>query len=721
MTMGYVCLFFCALALCVSGREYINEFKQPPGAEKIGFEILRNSAEYEVFQQFSSTELKDWGEEDATLSIQERLEKLQAFKEVIMINVRLVGFDTDGRAKVGLRESELEEYFDTIINTRERSSLINPEFTRDDIPRLYKQLFEYYPNRDTHNLALERDFLFSVTKAPRNINDKIQRGLADYFSSREDEYAPISLVNNILQQDLLENNLNRTYTVYILNPRRTKDFYFYASNIEFTGEQGSLAQVGGCPTTMWMDSSDRLMWIDLSAGPIEYGPQNSGEGVVSEDSFPNVQDDKYVLMTDIVTFVHKATTFVISPTFYFPLSTRAISQTTRFNIFEFVDIDEDKVEGVESKIEAYINEIDLIKNARDRAGVEIEIKYHRISLASDVTGAVITNLIYANSMKTHTSTTHRSGALRLKVHRYLDSTALHKWLKDYDNVIMDMAGADVLEGNAYPIYLFNIRGLSDIALLDREFQALAFPDMVIAVQTNVPRALSDFECDGEPVIFSPTDASRDIVAAMLSTAWGITPTHLTWDSAHLRTRDDFTFAVGNTPFGPFSPNGQLSFSQYDQMAKAIVYRHIFNVLMRVQIDFARFIQYELELDQILDETVNLVDQSSVYSKWELQAFHVRWNLLKYKLHEAQIYLTLNEYDKALTFALSCWNEVRYFKFAFQKTSASLVTSFIKCKDETLSWSRISIKIFTLCSLLFLGYFIVAFVAGQLLRKKAKVP
>lgn len=78
-------------------------------------------------------------------------------------------------------------------------------------------------------------------------------------------------------------------------------------------------------------------------------------------------------------------------------------------------------------------------------------------------------------------------------------------------------------------------------LLDRQWQAASFDDMVVAVQTGRPGALRQFACEDE----EDREASHgrgglgaEVMAALLRTVWGVAPTHSTWSVLHNRTRTE---------------------------------------------------------------------------------------------------------------------------------------------------------------------------------------
>ena len=89
------------------------------------------------------------------------------------------------------------------------------------------------------------------------------------------------------RRDYLDTELSGTHTVYLLNPQRVIALGTQSSS----AAAGSSARVlsywyspppatrggeaSGCGTTMW-SGKERYVWIDLTAGPISFGPQVVG-------------------------------------------------------------------------------------------------------------------------------------------------------------------------------------------------------------------------------------------------------------------------------------------------------------------------------------------------------------------------------------------------------------------------------------------------------------
>jgi hypothetical protein len=85
--------------------------------------------------------------------------------------------------------------------------------------------------------------------------------------------------------------------------------------------------------------------------------------------------------------------------------------------------------------------------------------------------------------------------------------------------LLFVAGVDE---NDIPVFLFDL--VDDNYLLDKTEQAVSFPDMVVAVQTQNNYIYTDFGCDGDTVILDASDATRAVLAALIQTIWGVSPT-----------------------------------------------------------------------------------------------------------------------------------------------------------------------------------------------------
>jgi len=223
--------------------------------------------------------------------------------------------------------------------------------------------------------------------------------------------------------------------------------------------------------------------------------------------------------------------------------------------------------------------------------------------------------------------------------RYLDSTELHHWLQQMQKGL-DPSIDKVL---SIPIFLFDFDD-SDLYLLDKQHQALSFPDMVIAVQAKTRSFDTEFTCDGQSLDIYPQDATRSVLAATLQTVWGVAPTNQRWSSIHGKPEENYLWSLGNTPFGSFSNSLTLSFSQHDAASKGVLYTELHNILEEVNGLFAHFSEYDKTVAEVLSASDHL-------------QFTRRWNIFQYKLGEARKYLSLQKFESSFLFVQSLQHDV----------------------------------------------------------------
>ncbi len=63
--------------------------------------------------------------------------------------------------------------------------------------------------------------------------------------------------------------------------------------------------------------------------------------------------------------------------------------------------------------------------------------------------------------------------------------------------------------------------------------------------------------------FDPRDARRAVLASLLQTVWGVSPSYAFWNPYRQEVEADYLWTIGLTPFGYFSSALNLSFSQRD--------------------------------------------------------------------------------------------------------------------------------------------------------------
>jgi hypothetical protein len=402
----------------------------------------------------------------------------------------------------------------------------------------------------------------TTTRLQHVLNEAVPRGTPPGSRS----VIPVEAIDTIVQAEFHKSGL--TYSLFILNPvppsaerpaaapgeppTRVPLQYVYRQPEpgQRVGERGTNAE--GCAVQGWV-SSERYAWLDLTAGPVSYGPQTAGEGILTEFSVPRVfrgpvhdasapsnstrQVSKHELLAELAATVHRSSQLLFNPTLHrFPLPYR---RHIAVNIIVITDSpreedgagDEPKSGGVDqvSTLPEWLPVARELKGLA-LAGQRVEVLTQRINFFD----CELCVLAYTHSLNSHTSNVLSNG-LRTQVHQYLDSSEMRDWLEHFETNFWTLAEtttrstklrrSDVRVVNAF-VYELKTR---EILLLDRFHQAVAFKDMVIAVKTQAPSAVVDYSCNGKSVQFSPQSPERAVLAALLQTVWGVSPTHQLWN------------------------------------------------------------------------------------------------------------------------------------------------------------------------------------------------
>jgi len=128
---------------------------------------------------------------------------------------------------------------------------------------------------------------------------------------------PYEIIDRIVQT-VLEDPLP-TYTVYLLNLKpQTHGKYAYIYS-----ESAKAAYLTKCLGSLWT-GKERYMWIDLAAGPVEYGPATSGEGYVKGEMLPIAStyssSQQTTLAADLASLVWSAARMLFVPAVRIPVS-----------------------------------------------------------------------------------------------------------------------------------------------------------------------------------------------------------------------------------------------------------------------------------------------------------------------------------------------------------------------------------------------------------------
>ena len=165
-------------------------------------------------------------------------------------------------------------------------------------------------------------------------------------------------------------------------------------------------------------------------------------------------------------------------------------------------------------------------------------------------------------------------------------------------------------------------------------QAVAFDDMVLGVQSRAGHAQLDAQCGGAAQQLDTADASRAVLGALLQSGWGVAPSDAAWwSAARNATEPSLLWAVGRTPFGPYSERAELSFALRDAAARAALHARAAEVIAHAQQLANYYAEFGVSADAVLGEAV------------QLQVLQ-RVNVLAHKLERASAYLSLHSFDLA---------------------------------------------------------------------------
>ena len=265
----------------------------------------------------------------------------------------------------------------------------------------------------------------------------------------------------------------------------------------------------------------------------------------------------------------------------------------------------------------------------------------------------------------------------LIVSEYLDSKRLHQILTDSADEFRRVAGIPEEEfGRVLPVYVFDL-DYNMLLLLDRYHQSVAFKDMVIAVRTRNTQTVSDYSCNGRHVFTKTRELERPLVGSILQSMWGVSPTHSLWSPRHNSTLVDYTWSVGQTPFGPFSEISSMSFVQKDAARR--------NTLLTS-------LNYSITsaIDVVESIASHGGDRKLLKSSQHVE-FIQRWNLYKYKLDKAVSALSHLHFEMALYYMRSSDHDLYAIHSLVYHASEELEASLVCFKDPPFPWTSVSLS------------------------------
>ena len=662
-------------------------------------------------------------------TLAERLAALNTLSDVTYVDVRLVGFAGDGDHEVVLREDDLQR----LLDAASQDAPVHVVQPRGEGP--------------SAALPVARRLLYSVKAAPPSLASRISRAIASHAEASavpgaDAASVPLSAVDSLIREDYARQRGSHA-TLYLLNPRaprrqptadevqatRALAARAYQSAAEEKGgdpaaaaaaegvaaaAEGVAAAAEGaegeaqpawwhrlrysydpagdgaaepaaCPTTKWVGASERYMWVDLSAGPVAYGPRrpDSGLEVVTAHRMPSAlglaarfatagggadaeaesqRELALNLGVEVAALaVASSETLLAPPPRWLP---------DHFHTALTVVILEVRVgKAGAAKGGASVSELGAQLLGRIEplaaAGQRVSVESAETSLEECAACAAA----YAAASRAREAAANGTAAAASR--SYLDASALGDALRAATAQLPHLRDRGVVDDErVVPIFLFTIHtaepagealdgegegrgsGLASLPLLDAAEQAVAFHDLALVVRSagggggggggeaaahptaRPGRAVPlDAHCAGATLHLDPSDATRPLLGAALSSVWGVSPSHIRWSSAHGHVERDVLWAVGPTPYGPYSNASELSFALRDAAARSALHAVGAEALDELRLLSRRYDEFGKTVDEVLRPAERL-------------PFLRRLNVLSYKLRRAASYLATHNWRHA---------------------------------------------------------------------------
>ncbi|KAL6839400.1 hypothetical protein ACP4OV_030670 [Aristida adscensionis] len=516
------------------------------------------------------------------------------------------------------------------------------------------------------------------------------------FHSNALSSVPYSLVDDLVAEDYRAatsalGDAAAAIYIYLLDLGQQPRPYAYTAAA--TSVDSTSPGFSRCLGPVWA-GKDRYIWIDLGAGPVNYGPALSGDGVLPRGEFHPLAalhgrpKSEKALLADLASLVLSAYKSLLVPSLRIPVHYESSL------LIRFVHIhgnEKDPIGLDFGLIEQSIRDGDLPYNGQSLKFDLRTIKYSECPICS---------FAIARSKNSFTSRFLFEN-YTLIASEYLDSKRLRQVLSDSADELHRLAG--VRDNDDYdkvvPVFVFDL-DYDKLLPLDRYHQSVAFSDMVVAARTKSSQAVSDYTCNGRHVITITRNLDRSIIGSVLQSMWGVSPTHLSWSPEHNATIVDYTWSTGHTPFGPFSETKSLSFVQKDAARR--------NVLLTT-------------LNYTITSTIDILESMAAHGgenillrKKRHVEFFQRWNLLTYKLEKVVSSMSRLDYQKAMYFLRSSDHDLYAIHTLVYQASQELEASLVCFKDPPFPWASLSMS-----GVFVFGFFYVYSKRDKLFRSKRK--
>ncbi|MQL90774.1 hypothetical protein Taro_023371 [Colocasia esculenta] len=555
------------------------------------------------------------------------------------------------------------------------------------------QVIGYNP----HHLAVSHALHFDASLAAPQLASEIAGAVRSHIDASPAPFhrsalqsVPYSVVDDVVRRDYQkeDSDSSPSFYIYLLDLGSQPRPYAYS----YDGRDASPA-VSRCFGSIWT-GKDRYVWIDLSAGPVDYGPAVSGDGLLPRGEFHPLASlhgrpkSEKALLADLASLVLSSYHALLVPSLRIPVF---YDNELLVRFIHIHGSDSSNSAGLDwNSIEQTIRDGRLLLGGQTLRFESYRVKFTECPICS-----------FAITRSTHFYTSRfLFENYTLIVSEYLDSKRLHQVLVDSVDEIQRAAKiTDEEVGRILPVYVFDL-DYDKLLLLDRYHQAVAFRDMVVAVRTRSAQTVSDYSCNGRHVITQARSLDRPIVGSVLQSMWGVSPTHLSWSPQHNNTVVDYTWSVGQTPFGPFSDTLSLSFVQKDAARRNVLLTSL-NYTIMSAID-------------VLQSMAAHGGDEKLFKKNRHVEFVQRWNLLKFKLDKTVSAMSHLDYDKALYFLRSSDHDLYSIHTLVYQASQELEASLVCFKDPPFPWTTV-----VLSGMIIFALFYVYSKRDKLFRSKRK--
>lgn len=517
--------------------------------------LSKSAAEKDVYSSLALPMRSAWKKHDGK-SINQTLEALLHVPVDLTVHVKLVGFDGDGNGGVHVSDVEALRYL-RALKLDLGTFVVEPEPQVLAVqPRLHFVVSRPHPTflQRLQAVLHSAAAAFQQKAMAANSGGKASNPVGSVVLAH-------SVVDDVLATEVAAAGPGSpAFTLFIINPSPPPAID-YTYTYEEPPADPSLPvysrQFMSCPGPLWVSTSRPYAWIDLSAGPLAYGPLRAGQGQVFVHSVPHVAHFKEravatAMAPELAALAASAVQHLAWP----PIQHNSVAayQSVEVRVMHIHDTLQVPRSGVNAEaIKAAL--------APTLAGaIDVDVKESFISFAQcDVCVAAYTSAVRVRTKRADGNAVVASSG------QLLDRLVLHAALREYGEVILAYAGVqgpshnDLQSGRRrlLPVYVLNLSTKEEALLLDGHLQAAAFSDMVVAVVTQAKPASSGFSCHHQHVVLQPTDATRAVLGAILQSGFGVAHTSQRYHPAS-GVSWNHLWALGATPFGPLSALPHLS-------------------------------------------------------------------------------------------------------------------------------------------------------------------